>query len=258
MKNDYAVKQLAKLAGVSVRTLHLYDKMGLLKPSLRTSAGYRRYGRDELLRLQQILFYRELDFPLKQIQLILDDPQFDLLEALDGHQAALTVQRDRLNILMNTITKTIDHLKNETMNNYDELYAGLPKEQAQQWRNEAISKWGKDTVLRSEKALLEMPELNLEQLKADQKDIFEKLRKLSHENPESDDVQKQVARHYANIRSFWGVSDPTDLKASTYKGLAELYITDDRYTAQSGLPDLGFGAFMHQAMTYFADSRLKG
>lgn len=257
MKNDYAVKHLARLAGVSVRTLHLYDKIGLLKPSLRTGAGYRRYGQDELLRLQQILFYRELDFPLKQIQLILDDPQFDLLEALEGHKVALTVQRDRLNTLMNTINKTIDHLKNETMNNFEELYEGLPKDEARQWRNQAIAKWGEDTVLRSERALLEMPELNLEQLKADQKDIFEKLRKLSHENPESKPVQKQIGRHYANIRSFWGVSDPTDLKASTYKGLAELYLTDDRYTAQDGLPDLGFGAFMHQAMIYFADSLLK-
>jgi len=258
MKNDYAVKQLAKLAGVSVRTLHLYDKMGLLKPSLRTSAGYRRYGREELLRLQQILFYRELDFPLKQILLILDDPEFDLLKALEGHKAALTVQRDRLNTLMNTINKTINHLKNETMNNYDELYDGLPKEQAHQWRKEAIEKWGEDTILRSEKALLEMPKLNLEQLKAEQKDVFEKLRQLSHQDPESEPVQEQIARHYANIRSFWGVSDPTDLKAATYKGLAQLYITDDRYMAQNGMPDLGFGAFMHQAMIYFADARLKG
>ena len=77
----YSVKQLARLAGVSVRTLHVYDEMELLVPRDRSDAGYRYYGEAELLRLQQILFYKELDFPLKQIGEILDDPDFDLVAA---------------------------------------------------------------------------------------------------------------------------------------------------------------------------------
>src|SRR5580693_1755938 len=94
---NYSVKQIARLAGVSVRTLHLYDQIGLLKPSVRTRAGYRQYGEPELLRLQQILFYRELDFPLKEIAEILNDPDFDLIRALAGHKQALSARRDRLN-----------------------------------------------------------------------------------------------------------------------------------------------------------------
>jgi DNA-binding transcriptional MerR regulator len=115
----YSVKQLARLAGVSVRTLHVYDKMGLLKPSVRTDARYRYYGEAELLRLQQILFYKELDLSLKAIGEIINEPGFDLIAALNCHKAALTARRDGLDTLLNTIDNTIDHLKNKTMSNFD-------------------------------------------------------------------------------------------------------------------------------------------
>lgn len=256
MKVNYGVKQLAKLAGVSVRTLHVYDRMGLLKPAIRTAAGYRQYGEAELLRLQQIMFYKELDFPLKVISPILDDPAFDLITALEGHKAALYQKKKRLDTLLKTVNKTISHLKYKNMENFEELYEGMSREQAAAYRAEAIDKWGEDAVVRSEKALAEMPELAIEQLKADQQDITRQLRTLARENPESEIVQEQIARHYANIRSFWGVSDPTDLKAVQYKGLADLYITDERYTATDGTTNPEFAAFMHKAMVYFADTKL--
>ena len=85
----YSVKKLAKLAGVTVRTLHHYDKIDLLKPALRSDKHYRYYGQEELLRLQQILFYKELGFPLQEIKEILEDPDFDLIEALESHKKAL-------------------------------------------------------------------------------------------------------------------------------------------------------------------------
>jgi DNA-binding transcriptional MerR regulator len=254
---NYAVNKLAKLAGVSVRTLHVYDKLGLLKPSVRTTARYRLYSEKELLRLQQILFYKELDFALKDIKSILDDPGFDLIQALEGHKAALKSKKQRLDTLLKTINKTVDHLKNKNMQNFEELYEGMPREQAQAYRKEAVDKWGEETVARSEKALLELPEMDLERLKADQKDITTQLRLLATEDPQSDAVQLQIARHYANIRSFWGIADPTDLKANQYKGLADLYITDERYTTADNNPDPVFTRFMHKAMTYFADRKLK-
>ena len=99
---QYSVKQLAQLAGISVRTLHLYDQLGLLKPNIRTVARYRLYGEKELLRLQQILFYKELDFPLQEIGKILDDPDFDLVEALLSHKNALEIRRDRIGTLLTT------------------------------------------------------------------------------------------------------------------------------------------------------------
>lgn len=90
------VKQVATLTGVSVRTLHYYDELGLLTPSEVTAAGYRLYGDDKLERLQQILFFRELDFPLREITRILDSPDFSRQEALRQQKRLLTLKRDRL------------------------------------------------------------------------------------------------------------------------------------------------------------------
>jgi DNA-binding transcriptional MerR regulator len=257
MAANYGVKQLAKMAGVSIRALHLYDKMGLLKPQARTVSRYRMYGEKELLRLQQILFYKELDFPLKEIAHILDNPNFELVAGLESHRAALLARKDRITTLLDTIDRTIKNLKNRTMENYEELYEGLSNEQATAYRNQAIEKWGEDVVIRSEQGLKEMPKLNLEQLKADQKAIMKALLSLVAEEPESAEVQEEIAQHYANIRSFWGVSDPTDLKAETYKGLAELYVTDESYLSQEEKPNLEFANFMRRAMICFAESKLK-
>ena len=90
------VKQVTTLTGVSVRTLHYYDELGLLTPSEVTAAGYRLYGDDKLERLQQILFFRELDFPLREIARILDSPDFSRQEALRQQKRLLTLKRDRL------------------------------------------------------------------------------------------------------------------------------------------------------------------
>jgi len=103
----YTISQLAKMAGVSVRTLRHYDQIGLLKPSSRTEAGYRLYERQDLLRLQQILFFRELDFPLSEIQDILDDPAFDQVQALEGHRRRLERRMARLTQLLRTLDKTL-------------------------------------------------------------------------------------------------------------------------------------------------------
>src|SRR5512136_2331510 len=102
-RRTYTVQQLARLAGVSVRTLHHYDHIGLLAPSARTAAGYRLYGAADLLRLQQILFFKELDLPLDEIQDILDDPDFDQIEALESHKRLLRERADRLARLLMTI-----------------------------------------------------------------------------------------------------------------------------------------------------------
>ena len=250
----YSVKQLARLAGVSVRTLHVYDKLGLLTPSLRTDAGYRYYGEPELLRLQQILFYKELDLPLKAIAELLDDPGFDLVEALTGHKEALSARRQRLDVLLSTIDNTIDHLKNKTMSNFEKLYQGL--EDAAALRQEAIDKWGESAIMRSEGALLAMTPDRLEQLKADQRDVDRQLRALVDCDPTSDAVQEQVARHYAMIQGFWGMPEGDAIKATAYKGLGDLYASDERYTAPDGRPDPRFAGFIRAAMAHFAEMRL--
>lgn len=255
---QYSVNQLAKLAGVSVRTLHHYDRLGLLKPSIRTEARYRLYGEQELLRLQQILFYKELDFSLAAILRIMNDPTFDTVTALQGHRHALEARRDRLTTLLGTIDKTISTLKGEQrMMTNEELYEGFSKEQAEAYRREAVEKYGAEEVENSEDNLRQVGKQGFEQLKADQQAITQALLSLMHQDPASAPVQHQIARHYANIRGFWGESVCRQKNmAEAYKGLAKLYVDDPRFTSQNGQANPDYAAFLYKAMTHFADTQL--
>lgn len=126
------VRQVAKISGVSVRALHHYDEIGLLKPASVGRNRYRYYGQDELLRLQQILLHRELDIPLNEIGAILDDPAFDQLAALQQQRDKLAAEAKRYARLVRTIDRTIASLNGaQTMRNAD-LYKGIsPEKQAE-------------------------------------------------------------------------------------------------------------------------------
>lgn len=255
---SYSVQKMAKLAGVSVRTLHLYDQLGLLKPSIRTEARYRLYGEKELLRLQQILFYKELDFPLKEIQAILDNPDFDLVEALLSHKVSLQARKDRIITLLETIDKTVNHLKTGTiMLKPEELYGGLAKETAEAYRAEASKKYGTQAVETSEKALGSLTKQEFENLKTDLKENADALFALKDQDPTSAQVQQLIARHYEIIRMFWGTFGSTDTQAEAYKGLGQLYVNDERFTMVNGTPQPQYALFLSKAMAYFADNGLR-
>lgn len=121
----YTVKQLAALSGVSVRTLHFYDETGLLKPACVGANGYRFYDEPQLLMLQQILFYRELGFELKRIKEILGSPDFEKLAALQAHREMLEQDLSRTRTLIETIDKTIAHLKGARTMKSEELFEGF-------------------------------------------------------------------------------------------------------------------------------------
>ncbi|SFC15290.1 MerR family transcriptional regulator [Spirosoma endophyticum] len=252
----YSVNNLAKLAGVSVRTLHHYDRLGLLKPSVRTEARYRLYGENELIRLQQILFYKELDFSLSEISRILKDPDFNPITALESHKLALQARQYRITTLLATIDKTISTLKGErVMVTNEELYEGFPT--GQTYRQEAIEKYSTKEVEASEHNLRQLGKTGFEQLKADQQDIAKTLAGMTQLDPTSNVVQQQIARHYANIRGFWGEAVCRNKNmAEAYIGLAQLYVDDPRYTSQNGQENPEYTVFLQKAMTYFADTQL--
>ena len=121
----YTVKQLAAMSGASVRTLHFYDETGLLKPAYHGSNGYRFYEEPQLLTLQQILFYRELGFELKQIERILGRADFEKVAALQSHRKVLQKNLARTRTLIETIDKTIDHLKGTKKMKSEEMFLGF-------------------------------------------------------------------------------------------------------------------------------------
>ena len=124
----YTVKDVARLSGVSVRTLHHYDEIGLLKPAFVGENRYRYYGRDELLRLQQILLYREFGVPLAQISTFVDQLDFDALSALQEHRQKLVAEVERYRQMIETVERTIAKLKGERVMRHADLYRGLSAE----------------------------------------------------------------------------------------------------------------------------------
>jgi DNA-binding transcriptional MerR regulator len=121
----YTVKQVATMSSVSVRTLHFYDETGLLKPAYHKDNGYRFYEEPQLLALQQILFYRELGFELKQIRQIMDRNDFENLKALQSHRDILQKNLARTRTLIETIDKTINHLKGKKKMKSKEIFVGF-------------------------------------------------------------------------------------------------------------------------------------
>ena len=121
----YTVKQVAAMSGVSVRTLHFYDETGLLKPAYLGANGYRFYEEAQLLMLQQILFYRELGFELKQIKKIVGRADFEKVAALQSHRKVLEKDLTRTRTLIETIDKTIQHLKGTKKMKSKEMFMGF-------------------------------------------------------------------------------------------------------------------------------------
>lgn len=121
----YTVKRLASLSGISVRTLHFYDQIDLLKPARYGRNGYRYYEQAQLLMLQQILFYRELGFELRRIKEILSRPRFKKAAALRSHRKVLQQRLLHARNLLETVDKTLNHLQGATPMKDEELFAGF-------------------------------------------------------------------------------------------------------------------------------------
>ena len=131
------VQQVSKLTGVSVRTLHHYDQIGLLKPSKTTEAGYRLYDEEALRKLQTILFFRELEFPLKQIKSFLDDPAFDARKALDDQIRLLELRAEQLE-------KLIAHARQiQTTGVIPMDFSAFDKSKQEAYAREAKQRWEK-------------------------------------------------------------------------------------------------------------------
>jgi DNA-binding transcriptional MerR regulator len=145
---EYSVNKLTKLSGVSARTLRYYDEIGLLKPVRVASSGYRFYGRKELDVLQQILFFRELDFPLEEIKKLLTAPGFDREHAFQSHLSELRQKRERLDALINNVTKSIANMKGEIEMPDAEKFEGFKKRLWMKTSENMERKSGKSMVIR--------------------------------------------------------------------------------------------------------------
>jgi len=204
----YTVKRLAAISGVSVRTLHWYDEVGLLKPACHSANGYRLYEEVQLLTLQQILFYRELGFELKQIKRILGQSAFDRVAALKSHRTVLREKLARTRQLIATIDRTIKHLKGTKKMKNQDLFAGFDPKQQAMHEQYLIERYGadmKESIAQSKARVKDWTKSQWEKSGAAFGDICHDLvalieRRLS---PESKEAQQVIRGHYKWLQQFW-------------------------------------------------------
>ena len=236
------VKEVSAITGVSVRTLHHYDAIGLLKPTQVTQAGYRLYDEKALMRMQTILLFRALRFPLKEIKAILDTPDFDPMEALTQQIALLEMQRDHLN-------EIISHARNlQKTGVFSMDFKTFDTTQLDHYTQEAKKKWGK-TQAWAEFEEKSAGKTGNETQSAAQglMGIFEEFGKLRGTSPESSEAQALVAQLQSFITRHYYTCTPEILR-----GLAELYIAGDSMTEnieQAG--GKGTAQFAHDAIARY-------
>ncbi|MEZ4749412.1 MAG: MerR family transcriptional regulator [Bdellovibrionota bacterium] len=255
-KKTYKINELAKLSGVSVRTLRFYDEIGLLKPAYSGENGYRYYEKEQLLLLQQILFYRELDFELSEIGHLLSATDFDKKEALRTHRKYLEKEAQRFEVLIQTLDRTLSHLEKETPMRDKEMYEGFfdPKRQ-KKYEAELVDRYGSH----AEDHIKESRKRTKNWKKGDYEDVakaYDRLHRafteaLKDGKKASDpEVQSLVSEHYNVVNRFW-TPDRT-----AYIGLGSLYCEhkDFRRLYDGYHPDLA--PFLAKAMQLYAESHL--
>ncbi|GKU77542.1 MerR family transcriptional regulator [Paenibacillus sp. L3-i20] len=240
------VKEVADLVGISVRTLHHYDEIGLLVPDQLTESGYRIYSEQNLELLQQILFFRELDFPLKKIKEIILSPSFDRLEALTMHEKMLQEKRSQLDRLLKTVAKTIQHAKGGiTMSNKEKFqgfdFSNNPYEQ------EARERWGGKVVDDSNAKL--NAKKDKEGFQETFNELYRKLAAVRHEGPASVAAQTTIGEWYVLLNKMGSYS------FEAFKGLGQMYVDDERFTKNIDQFGEGLALFMRDAMAVYADNR---
>lgn len=246
----YTVNKLARLSGISVRTLHYYDELNLLKPARIEQNGYRIYEESDLLKLQQILFFKELDFPLLEIKKILENPHFDTNKALHDQRRLIEIKKARLTHLIKTIDKTINTLRKKTTMSDKELYSGLSKEEQKKYEQEAKERWGNtDAYKQSVERVNKMSKKEMAKIQEGSHKLLLNIVMNMNKGADSGEIQSLIDTHYNNLRSFY------EPNPEIYRGLASMYVDDPRFTAYYEKYASGLAKFMHDAMNIYCDAQ---
>ena len=236
------VKEVSQLTGVSVRTLHHYDAIGLLKPTQVTDAGYRLYDDTALRRLQTILLFRELQFPLKEIKGILDSPEFDPRDALEQQIHLLELQRQHLDAL-------ISHARNIQMTGVTLMdFSPFDRSELDEYAAQAKAKWGETEAYKEfEQKTAGQTPAQMQDTGDALMDIFAQIGAIRHTSPASGEAQALVAKLQGFITDHYYTCTKQILR-----GLGQMYIAGDSMTEKiDKAGGEGTAAFAHQAIEIY-------
>ncbi|ASW44346.1 MerR family transcriptional regulator [Clostridium isatidis] len=226
---EYTIKKLSQLAGVSSRTLRYYDEIGLLKPCRVSSTGYRIYGEKEVDLLQQILLYRSMDIKLEDIKEIIYNKDFDINKSLIEHRERLISRRKQLDLLIQTVEKTIDYNKGEIEMSNKEKFEGFKKqaleENERKYGKEIREKYGEKIIEESNKKWLNMTEEDMKKMQNIEKEMFEALEEVI----KTKDLESEVAKKVYEKHKEWLTFSWPTYSSEAHVGLAEMYVADERF-----------------------------
>lgn len=248
----WSIADVARLSGVTSRTLRHYDEIGLLPAAWIGSNGHRHYEREDLLRLQQILLMRELGLGLKEIRAVLDS-QVDRVAVLREHHERLLAERTRLGTLARTVARTITELEGDApmaqINRPENLFEGF--EPDPEMDAEVQERWP-EAWEESRQASEGMTEAEIERWQREVTAQMIRFAEFMAAGTPVDDpaVQAEVDAHYRNVSRFW---KPT---AEAYKGMAAMYVEDPRFRENFDRIAAGLAAYQRDAMGAYADTRL--
>ncbi|MGP3985070.1 MerR family transcriptional regulator [Streptomyces sp. KR80] len=224
---SYSVGQVAGFAGVTVRTLHHYDEIGLLSPSTRSHAGHRRYDDADLDRLQQILFYRELGFPLDEVAALLDDPHADPQEHLRRQHELLTARIGKLQEMAAAVEHAMEARKMGINLTPEEKFEVFGDHDPEQYAEEAERRWGgSDAYRESQRRTASYTKEDWLRIKAEGAENSRAFVALMEAGvaPDSEQAMDLAEEHRQQIsRNFY------DCSYEIHTGLGEMYVTDERF-----------------------------
>jgi len=245
----YTVRQLSSMAGVSARTLRYYDEIDLLPPSSIASNGYRYYDDEALVRLQQILFYRELGFSLDDIRSAMRNPDFNMLAALRQHKKSLRGRVERLEQLIQTVDNTILHLKGQSTMSQKQFFAGFSDEKEREYEAEAARLYDPETVRASARQWNEYTTEQKARIMAEGNAVYADMISAMQKGPASPEAQASVERWRRHLEYFWIPKEEQLL------GLVESYNTHPDFIANFENIEPGLNVFIRDAVHIYVEAR---
>ena len=245
----YTVKELSTLAAVSVRTLHYYDQIGLLSPARIAQNGYRQYDDATLLRLQQILFYRELDFKLSDIKELLDAPDFEQVSALENHWDALWARLARTERLIKTVEDTIQHLKGEKEMSKKALFQAFSEEEQEKYAKQAEEQYDPATVRESNRKWKSYSAEKKQAILDEGNQVYVDMIATMPKGADSPEAQACVERWRTHMDYFWTPN------INQLLGLATMYGQSPDFKANFDAMHPDLADFMREAVAIYVENQ---
>lgn len=248
---EYTVKKLAELAGVSPRTLRYYDEIELLKPARINSSGYRIYGQNEVDKLQQILFYRELGLRLENIRNIITSPDFNELRALKEHHEKLLEKRKQLELLIKNVEKTVTSKERSIKMSDREKFQGFKKtlidNNEKKYGKEIREKYGDEAINKSNDRIMNMTQKEHDEITKLSNEVIETLdAAFKTGNPAGELAQKAADLHRRWLSFYWD-----SYTKEAHANIAQMYVDDERFKAYYDKKQSGTAEFLRDAVLIY-------